>query len=200
MRIIIIGGRGTVGKRVAERFSRHHEVLTAGRSGGDLRVDISEAGSIAAMFHETKNIDAVICAAGEVRWDIFENLAEDDYLNGIRSKLMGQVNLVRIGQEFITEGGSVTLSSGILADDPVAMTSAAAQVNGALHSFVRAAAPELKRGLRLNVVSAGLVADAAAKYGEFFPGHDPVPMQRVVNGYVRSVEGYGSGEVIRVYQ
>lgn len=196
----MIGGHGTIGKKVAAHLSRKHEILIAGRSGGDLTVDIADAGSIRAMFAAAGNIDAVVCIAGEAKWDWLENLSEEDFYIGIRSKLMGQVNLVRIGCEFLADNGSFTLTTGILADDPVAMTTSAALVNGALHSFVRAAAPELKRGLRLNAVSAGLVEDAADKYRDYFPGHDPVPMNRVVNGYVRSIEGLGNGEIIRIYR
>ena len=107
--------------------------------------------------------------------------------------------LVRIGQEFLTPGGSFTLTTGILADHPVELTTSAAMVNGAIHSFVKAAALELKNGMRINVVSAGLVEDAAEKYEAYFPGHNPVPMNKVVNGYVRSVQGRGTGEIITIY-
>ncbi|MEZ5424863.1 MAG: short chain dehydrogenase [Pyrinomonadaceae bacterium] len=200
MSLIIIGGRGTIGKRVTARLAEKHEVLTAGRTGGDLTVDIENAESITAMFEAVRNIDAVVCIAGEARWDHLKNLSEEDFYVGIRSKLMGQVNLVRIGRRFLNDGGSFTLTTGILADDPVLMTASAALVNGALHSFVRAAAIELGRSLRINAVSSGLVEDAVEKYRDFFPGHNPVPMEKVVNGYVRSVEGRATGQIIRIYE
>jgi hypothetical protein len=79
------------------------------------------------------------------------------------------------------------------------MTTSAAMVNGGIHSFAKAAALELKNELRINVVSSGLVEDAVEKYEAYFPGHNPIPMQKVVNGYVKSVEGKGTGEVIRIY-
>jgi NAD(P)-dependent dehydrogenase (short-subunit alcohol dehydrogenase family) len=200
MRIIIIGGNGTIGKKVAAYLSQKHEVLVAGRTGGDLTVDIGDKGSIGAMFEAVENIDAVVCIAGAAKWDRFEHLSEEDFYIGIRSKLMGQVNLVRIGSEFLGENGSITLTTGILADDPVLMTSAAALVNGGIHSFVRAVALELKRGIRINAVSSGLVEDAVEKYRDYFPGHNPVPMQKVINGYVRSIEGRATGEIIRIYE
>ena len=112
---------------------------------------------------------------------------------------MGQVNLVRIGQDYLKSKGSITLSTGILADDPVVKTTSAAMVNGALHSFVKAVALEIENELRVNVVSLGLVEDAYEKYKGFFPGHNPISMNRVVNAYIRSVEGKGNGEIIRVY-
>ena len=199
MKIIIIGGNGTIGKRVSEHFAKKHEVLIAGRAEGDLTVDIADADSIRKMFKETENIDAVVCIAGEAKWDKFENLTEEDFYIGNKSKLMGQINLVRIGKDFINENGSITLTTGILADDPVEMTTSAAMVNGGIHSFVKAAALELERGIRINVVASGLVEDAVEKYQDYFPGHNAIPMPKVVNGYVRSVEGKGNGEIIKVY-
>ncbi len=200
MQIIIIGGNGTIGKRVTAHLARKHDILVAGRTGGDFKVDIAEKDSIKELFESVVNIDAVVCIAGEAKWDYFENLMEDDYYIGIRSKLMGQVNLVRIAQNYLNKNGSITLSTGILADDPVVMTASAAMVNGGIHSFVKAASLEMKRGLRVNVVSSGLVEDAVDKYREYFPGHNTIPMEKVVNGYVRSVEGRGNGEIIRIYE
>jgi hypothetical protein len=112
---------------------------------------------------------------------------------------MGQVNLVRIGQKYLNTAGSFTLTTGILADHPVVMTTSAAMVNGGIHSFVKAAALELKNELRINAVSSGLVEDAVGKYEAYFPGHNPIPMQKVINGYVKSLEGKGTGEIIRIY-
>ena len=162
-------------------------------------VDIAETKTIEAMYASVGTVGAVVCIAGDARWAPFEQMSEADFYIGLKSKLMGQVNLVRIGQDYLNEGGSFTLTTGILADDPVMLTTSAAMVNGAIHSFVKAASMELKRGLRINAVSAGLVEDAVDKYGAFFPGHNPVPMKKVVNGYVKSVEGKGTGEVIRIY-
>jgi len=199
MKIIIIGGNGTIGKKVSAHLSRKHEILVAGRSSGDIQVDISEIASIKAMFDTVNNIDALVCIAGDAKWAAFDTLTEEDFYIGLRSKLMGQVNLVRVGINFINQGGSFTLSTGILADDPVEMTTSAALVNGGIHSFVKAASLELMHKYRINVVSSGLVEDAVDKYADYFPGHNPVPMQQVVAAYVRSIEGKGSGEIIRLY-
>jgi len=199
VKIIIIGGNGTIGKKVSAHLSRKHEILVAGRSSGDIQVDISEIASIKAMFDTVNNIDALVCIAGDAKWAAFDTLTEEDFYIGLRSKLMGQVNLVRVGINFINQGGSFTLSTGILADDPVEMTTSAALVNGGIHSFVKAASLELMHKYRINVVSSGLVEDAVDKYADYFPGHNPVPMQQVVAAYVRSIEGKGSGEIIRLY-
>tara|TARA_A100000171_G_C2140629_1_gene155988 strand:+ start:18113 stop:18739 length:627 start_codon:yes stop_codon:yes gene_type:complete len=199
MKILIIGGNGTIGKTVVAHFKENNEVIIAGRTSGDVTVDIAESESIEAMFKKTGKLDAIICIAGEAKWDDFNTLTEDDYYMGLKSKLMGQVNLVRIGQHYVNPNGSITLSTGILADDPVVKTTSAAMVNGGIHSFVQAVALEIEKGIRVNVVSSGMVEAAYEKYKEYFPGHNPIPMKKVVNGYVRSVNGKGNGEVIRIY-
>ena len=199
MKLLIVGGKGTIGKKVSAYLSKKHEIIIAGRNSGDVTVDIADSSSIRAMFDTTGKVDAILCIAGEAKWAPFDSLTEKDYYIGLRSKLMGQVNLVRIGQDFLNPGGSFTLTTGILADHPVAMTTSAAMVNGAIHSFVRAAALELKNEHRINVVSSGLVEDAVKKYEDYFPGHNPIPMQKVINGYIRSVAGKGTGEIIKIY-
>lgn len=199
MKILIIGGNGTIGKTVAAHFKENNEVVIAGRNSGDVTVDIADSHSIKEMFKKTGKLDAIICIAGEAKWADFKDLTEEDYYIGLKSKLMGQVNLVRIGKDYLNSNGSITLSTGILADDPVVQTASAAMVNGGIHSFVQAAALELENGIRLNVVSSGMVEDAYEKYRDYFPGHNPIPMKKVINGYVRSVNGKGNGEVIRIY-
>ena len=199
MKILIIGGNGTIGKKVSAHFSKKHEVIIGGRNSGDTTVDIADSSSIEAMFASVGKVDAVVCVAGEAKWAEFDTMTEEDFYIGLRSKLMGQVNLVRIGQKYLNAGGSFTLSTGILADHPVVQTTSAAMVNGGIHSFAKAAALELKNGIRINVVSSGLVEDAVDIYEAYFPGHNPIPMKKVINGYVKSVEGRGTGEIIRMY-
>ncbi len=199
MKILIIGGNGTIGKTVTNHFRQNHEVLIAGRSKGDVIVDIANSKSILNMYETIGTLDAIICIAGEAKWGDFDKLTEEDFYIGLKSKLMGQVNLVRIGQNFLIPNGSITLTTGILADDPVVKTTSASMVNGGIHSFVKAAALEIKHGIRLNVVSSGMVEDAYEKYKDYFPGHNPIPTKKVINGYVRSVNGRGNGEIIRIY-
>lgn len=200
MRILIIGGNGTIGKPVTEHFSKENEVIIAGRNSGDLKIDIADSNSIQEGLEHVGQLDAIICIAGEAKWANINELTEDDYYIGLRSKLMGQVNLVRIGHKYLSPNGSITLSTGILADDPVVKTTSAAMVNGGIHSFVQAVALEIEQGIRVNVVSLGMVEDAYEKYKDYFPGHNPVPMKKAINAYVRSVKGKGNGEIIRIYE
>jgi len=199
MRILVIGGTGTIGKTIVAHFLSGNEVIVVGRTTAGFKVDIANSKSIKKLFKKTGKVDAIICAAGEAKWAPFDKLTEKDFHIGLRSKLMGQVNLVRIGRKYLKRNGSITLTTGILADDPVYQTASAAMVNGAIHSFVQAVALELKKGIRVNVVSSGVVEDAYAKYESYFPGHPPIPMARMMMGYVRSVNGRGTGEVIRIY-
>ena len=200
MKILIVGGNGTIGRKVAAHFSTNHTVIVAGRTKSDVSVDIESSASIENMFAQTGTVNAIICIAGEAKWATFGTLSEEDYYIGFKSKLMGQVNLTRIGQSYVNPNGSITLTTGILADDPVEKTASAAMVNGAIHSFVKAASLELVNGLRLNAVSAGMIEDAYEKYRDYFPGHNPVAMTKVVNGYVRSVLGRDNGNIIRIYE
>ncbi len=200
MKILVIGGNGTIGSCVAGKLKEKHEVIVAGRNSGDEKVDIESTDSIKALFEKTGKLDAIVNCAGAAKWAAFQEMEEADFYIGIKSKLMGQVNLVRIGQDYLNAGGSFTLTTGILVEDPVFMTSNAAMVNGAIHGFVLAVSQELTNGHRINVVAPGLVEDSKDKFGDFFPGHIPVSMSKVAAGYVRSVEGKRSGEIIRIYE
>jgi len=200
MRILVVGGFGTIGNKVSAHLKSNNEVVIAGRSSGDITVDIADSSSIKSMFEKSGKFDAIICIAGNSKWDDFNNLTEEDYYIGLKSKLMGQVNLVRIGQHYLTPKGSITLTTGILADDPVIKTTSAALVNGGIHSFVKAVSLEIANGIRVNVVAPGLVEDSYEKLKDYFPGHIPVPMSKVVKAYERSVLGKDAGKVIRIYQ
>ena len=199
MKIILVGASGTIGKKVFEELIKKHQVITASATSGDVKVDIKDRSSIVKMYEEIGNFDAVACAAGSAHFGPFENMTEADFYTGIRDKMMGQINLVMVGKDYINDNGSFTLITGILADDPIRMGVGLSMVNGAVNAFVKAAAIELKRGIRLNVVCPGLVEDAVEKYAGYFPGHNPVPMWKVVNGYMKSIKGAKTGEVIKIY-
>jgi len=173
-------------------------VIVAGRQSGDVQVNFSESNSIKSMFENIGNVDAIVAIAGEAKWDKFNNLSEEDFYIGIKSKLMGQVNLVRIGKNYLNQDGSITLSTGILADDPVDMTTSAAMVNGAIHSFVKAVALEMENGIRINAICSDLVEDAYEKYKDYFPGNTPVPMNKIVDGYIKCIEGKITGRILRI--
>ncbi|ELR65941.1 short chain dehydrogenase [Photobacterium marinum] len=164
MKILLIGATGTIGKAVATRLGAEHEVIAAGYTEGDVQVDLADADSIKAMFELVGKVDAIISTAGQARFAPFNALSDDDYLLGLENKLMGQVNLVRYGADYVKLGGSITLTSGVLSRKPMAGSASISMVNGALESFVRAAALELHQ-LRLNVVAPVFVKETMAMMG-----------------------------------
>ena len=198
MKILLVGANGTIGSDVHNELNKKHEVISVGRGSGDYKCDIIDSSSIAKLFDDVGKLDAVVCIAGEAKWGPFKEMTETDFYIGLRSKLMGQVNLVKLGLDYLNPGGSFTLTTGVLADDPELNTTSPSMVNGAIHSFVKAVALEMVEGQRINVVAAGLVEKSAEKYRDYFPGANPVSMKRVVNAYVRSIEGTRNGEIIRV--
>jgi NAD(P)-dependent dehydrogenase (short-subunit alcohol dehydrogenase family) len=197
MKILIVGARGTLGKAVAAELSQRHEIVTAGRSSGDLRVDIADPASIAAMYAGAGAVDAVACAAGNVHFGPLETMTAAEFDLGLRDKLMGQVNLVLAGRASVTPGGSFTLISGVLSSDPIRYGTSASMVNGAIESFVRAAAIELT-GHRINAVSPTLFEESVEAYGAYFRGFDPVPVRRAALAYAKSIEGAQTGQIYRV--
>lgn len=197
MRVLLVGASGTVGQAAARGLSRH-QIVTAGRSSGDVTVDLMSEDSIRAMFEKVGRVDAVVATAGHVHFGPLAGMTGEQFRRGLDDKLMGQVNLVLLGLEHVSDGGSFTLTSGVLDRDPIRQGANAAAVNAALGGFVKAAAIEMPRGLRINVVSPGLLEESADKYDGFFPGHEPVSSARVGLAYAKSVDGALTGEVIIV--
>jgi NAD(P)-dependent dehydrogenase (short-subunit alcohol dehydrogenase family) len=198
MKIIIVGATGTLGSKISAELGKRHDIIRVGSKSGDFQADITSSDSIRSFYKEVGPFDALVSATGSGHFGPFDQMTEDDFYKGIKSKMMGQINLVMLGKDHINENGSFTLTSGILHNDPVAGSVGLSFVNGALNSFVIAAANELKRGIRLNVVSPGLVEDSVESLGAYFPGHIPVSMNRMVSGYVKSVEGNITGKVIEL--
>ncbi|MFB6453830.1 short chain dehydrogenase [Chitinophaga sp. Hz27] len=199
MKILIIGANGTIGKKLTPQLARQHDIITAGRNSGDIRMDITSEASIKAMFEQAKDIDACICIAASGPLDNFSTLTSQQLLEDFNGKLFGQVNIVLIGQHYLNNNGCFTLTSGIFADIPYKGVTGGAMTSGALHSFVLSAAIELQRGLRINVVSPGMVEDSAAAYGHLFPGLKPVSMQSLTDAYQESLNEKITGQIFRVY-
>lgn len=196
MRIILVGGTGTIGREVAKALSAHHEVVIASRSGGVLRVDISDTTSVETMYREAGVFDAVVSTAGSARFGPLDDLEYDDFLFSFRNKLMGQVNLVTIGRNYISDNGSFTLTSGVLARDPMPGSSAVSMVNAGLEGFVRAVQLELERGVRVNVVSPVWVQETLLAMGHKML--EGMPAAMVARAYVASVTGTMKGKVLDV--
>lgn len=198
MRVLIVGASGTIGRAVVAELGQRHDIIAAGRSSGDLQIDITDGASIRAAFNRVDPLDAVVCVAGKVKFAAFEDMEAADYEIGLSDKLMGQVNLVLIGSQSIADGGSFTLTTGVLDRAPVRQGTSASMVNGAVNAFAMAAAIEMPRGIRINVVSPGVIAEAMESYAPFFRGFEPVPAARAALAYSKSVEGAQTGQIYQV--
>ncbi|MGZ8393797.1 MAG: short chain dehydrogenase [Nitrospira sp.] len=194
MRVIVIGGTGTIGAAVVKALSARHEVVTVGHQKGAFQVDLASPDSITRLFTAIGTCDAVVSTAGIAKFASLDDLTYEDYFVGLNNKLMGQANVVRIGKSFVTNQGSFTLTSGVLSQEPIKGSASISMVNAGLEGFVRAASIDLPRGLRVNVVSPPWVTETLIARGM-----DPsigLPADLVARAYLASVEGTMTGQVI----
>ncbi|MGW6027033.1 short chain dehydrogenase [Streptomyces sp. NPDC055099] len=199
--ILLIGAGGTLGAGVDAALSaRGHKVTTVGRTSGDLRFDISHPDQITALYEAAGAIgplDAVVSAAGNVPYAPLPELGPDAWQSAFTGKVLSQVELVRQGLAHLSERGSFTVITGILAQQPIRTGAAASLAGGAVESFVRAAAIEIAPQ-RVNAVSPNVFTESLDTYGDFFPGMGSVPLEHVAQAYVRSVEGPQTGQIYRI--
>src|SRR5512140_1201285 len=164
MKILVIGATGTIGAAVVRALTPRHEVIKVSRHG-EPRVDIREPASVTALFRAMKDLDAVVSCAGGAAFKPLAQLTDEDYAASLGDKLMGQVNVIRTALQHVRDRGSIVVTSGVLAQ--VAMPGAAAVsiVNAGLEGFVRVAALEAPRNIRVNVVSPPWVKETMVKLG-----------------------------------
>jgi NAD(P)-dependent dehydrogenase (short-subunit alcohol dehydrogenase family) len=198
MKIIIVGASGTMGKHLTNAFKKENEVITAASEGCDLQVDITSTESIENMFKQAGAFDALISTAGPTYVGPWKKMDDKEFRKGVDGKMMGQINLVLIGQHYINPKGSFTLITGALTHDPQKNFANASAANGAVEAFVRAAAIELENGIRINAVSPTVIENSP-QYFPFFPGDIPVTMQQLEYGFRKSVFGANTGQVIKPY-
>lgn len=198
MKIIVIGATGTLGRAVVAELGQDDEVISVGLTHGELQVDLTRDESVEALFAQTGRVDAIIATTGSLFFGPLTAMRAEDFASGLNDKLLGQVRLALIGQHYLNDGGSITLTSGIIGSEPIAQGVNATAVNAALEGFVRAAACELPRGLRINVVSPTVLSESVEKYGAFFPGFESVPAARAALAYRRSVYGVQTGRTFTV--
>lgn len=194
MKILVIGATGTLGREVVRLFKSKHEVLEASRTKAALKVDIADPESIRTLFRSVGPVDAVVSVAGEGKFAPLDKLSDDDFAFSVRSKLMGQVNVVRFGLEHVRPNGSVTITSGILSHRPMPGSGAISLVNAGLEGFARAAALEAPRGIRVNVVSPPWAAETL-KLFKMDPSQGRTAAD-IATLYAQAVEGKGNGSAI----
>ncbi|RYF86084.1 MAG: short chain dehydrogenase, partial [Chitinophagaceae bacterium] len=181
---------------LSNAFAKDHEIVRAGRRSPDFQVDITSPESIEKMYKHIGAFDALICTAGPTYVGPWKNLNADTFRIGVEGKMMGQVNLVLIGQNYINSKGSFTLITGALAHEPQKNFAAASAANAAVEGFVRGAAIELENDIRINAVSPTVI-EASPQYFPFFPGEIPVTMKQLEFGFRKSVFGASTGQIIK---
>lgn len=194
MRILIVGATGTIGRPLVAALQGRHELVLASRAKAHEKVDISDPSSIRALYKRVGKLDAVVSASGEAKFAPLATLTDEDFAFSIRSKLMGQVNLIRYGFDSVKDGGSFTITSGTLAREPMVGGAVASLLNGGLDSFTRAAALEAPRSIRVNVVSPPWVTETLIEL-KMDPTNG-MPAAEVARAYVESIEGKQTGAVI----
>jgi len=198
MKVIIVGANGAVGQTAVDALSARHEVIKVSRSSGDVQADIEDIDSIRAMYQQVGKVDAVVSAVGHGHFGKVAEMTTEQFMKGINHKVLPQVNLVLEGFDYINDGGSFTLTSGVLNRDPIPGGSCAAAANGALDGFVLGAAVDMPRGIRINAVSPEVLEVSREKYDGFFRGHVHVSNEDVGLAYSKAVEGCLTGQVFIV--
>jgi NAD(P)-dependent dehydrogenase (short-subunit alcohol dehydrogenase family) len=197
MRILVIGATGTIGAAVVAALGTHHDVISASRTHARQQVDIADPASLRSLLDRIGRdgrVDAIVSAAGNAAWKPLDQLSDEDFAFSLANKLMGQVNVVRYGMAHVADGGSITVTSGVLAQQPMPGSGAVSLVNAGLEGFARAAALDAPRGIRVNVVSPPWVAETLSAMGRDPSGG--LPASSVARAYVESIEGSASGQVI----
>lgn len=198
LKIIIVGATGTMGKHLTSAFEKDHEIIRVSEKGGDIQTNITSTESIENLFKQVGAFDALISTAGPTYVGPWINLTDKEFRKGVEGKMMGQINLVLIGQHYINPKGSFTLITGALTHEPQLNFANASAANGAVEGFVRAAAIELQNGIRINAVSPTVIENSP-QYFPFFPGDIPVTMKQLEFGFRKSVFGANTGQIIKPY-
>lgn len=193
VKILVVGATGTIGKAIVEAMKSGNEIVPVSHKSTPITVELSSVASIKKMYEAVGKVDAVISAAGDARFKPLDQLTDEDFEYTLHNKLMGQVNLVRYGFSHVADGGSFTLTSGILSKTPMVGSGVISLINAGLEGFARAAALEAPRRIRVNVVSPPWVTETLIAY-KMDPTHG-LPAAQVAKTYAASVAAKESGQV-----
>ncbi len=195
-KIIVVGATGRLGRVVVSGL-KDYEVIRAGRSGPDLKIDALDFESVSDVFASVGTFDGLISCIGGTPFKTFEELTMEDFALGLSKKCFSQLNLAKAAIPFLSDNGSITLTSGIIGDEPILAGSCAAAANGALNMSVSTLAAEYAGRLRINVVSPSIIENSVEDYGMLFDGFEPTSEKRIIEAYRRTISAPISGRVLR---
>jgi|TARA_Y100000758_G_scaffold172378_1_gene122480 NAD(P)-dependent dehydrogenase (short-subunit alcohol dehydrogenase family) len=195
-KIIVVGSTGRLGRVVVSGLE-DYEVIRAGRSGPDLKIDALDFESVSDVFASVGSFDGLVSCIGGTPFKTFEELTMEDFATGLSKKCFSQLNLAKAAIPFLTENGSITLTSGIIGDEPILAGSCAAAANGALNMCVSTLAAEYAGKLRINIVSPSIIENSVEDYGMLFDGFEPTSEKRIIEVYRRTISAPISGRVLR---
>ena len=193
MKIVVIGSTGVIGSAVAKALAGRHEVIGVHRKS-DPAVDVEKPATIEALFAKVREVDAIVSCAGNAVFKPLGDLTDADYEFCLHSKLLGQAAVIRQALKHLRDKGSVTVTSGVLAQKAMVGAAAISMVNCGLEGFTRGAALEAPRGIRVNVVSPGWVTETLVAM-KMDPSHG-MPAAEVAKAYVGAVEGSQTGQTV----
>jgi NAD(P)-dependent dehydrogenase (short-subunit alcohol dehydrogenase family) len=199
VKILLVGASGTLGQKVELALQDSgHQVVKIGRKSGDVLADFADPKGLGEVYARMKPFDAVAIAAGDVAFGPFAEISREQWQFSFNNKLLGQISAVQQALPYISDGGSFTLVGGLLSEEPIRMGAAASTVNRALEGFVVAAAIELPRGLRINLVSPTFLEESMPQFGNLVPGVIPVPAATAAQAYKRSILGAHTGQIYKL--
>ena len=198
MKVLVIGATGVIGKAIVEYFKIDHQVICVGNRNGDYNVDLESKESIAKLFAAVGKVDAIISATGKGEFGKFNDQSDAVYHLVLDNKVMGQVDLVRIGLEYLNKGGSITLTSGNAARKPFPGTAAMAMGCAAIDAFVGTAALEIDEDKRINVVSPSFVKETMQMMG--MDSSHGIAAADVASYFKASVTGTANGTIFQALE
>jgi NAD(P)-dependent dehydrogenase (short-subunit alcohol dehydrogenase family) len=155
--------------------------------------------SLKKFFASIGPFDAVANAAGDVFPGPFKDLTDEQWAKSIAGKGMGQINVVRNALPHIADKGSFTLISGVLTDEYMQDGTIGTTINHMVEGFVKAAAVELPRGVRINCISPTVLAESV-DYHAYFTGFMPMPAAEVALACLRAISHPITGRILKLHK
>lgn len=192
-KILVIGATGLLGKAIVQKLAGTADVIEASFSHPANPVDLADPSALKALFEKVGKVDAIICTAGVAHFKPFAETQDADWQFAIANKMMGQINTVRFGAEYLNEGGAIVLTTGTLAQTPLPGSAIVSAVNAAVEGAIRAFSLELDK-VRINAVSPGWITETLAAMG--MDTAAGMPAEDVAQFYVDLVEQSRSGDIV----